>query len=818
LGAVWARARSGFRRSLWSSVAIVLMIGVASAAVLASAAGARRTDTAYQRFREYTNGFDSMAIGCADGMPWPAIAPAAAELPQVRDSIDVYYLMGYPSTTDGQTLFNDEPNLEGGVVGITAPSDVGKVGMKVLEGRLPDPESADEVAVSYSSTMDPKLQVGDTIDIRLLKTDADLEVAMSNTDLPPGLFTRPIPVKVVGFMLMSGPGNEVRGDSHDILATPAFGQKYGASGLDCGGQFYWLNRGQADAPAFLASFQEASPGTVILAGTDEATYVDRNTRLTTTTMWLFAALVAVAGLIIFGQALARQTALQATENPILRALGMTPAQLFGVSIVKAFLTGLAAAAVAVALTVAVSGYLLTGIARLVEPEPGTFVDLTVLIGGFVFVVAAVMLISVIPAWRASRVRGDALGTSVVEEGRRPSAIASVAVRAGAPAPMTTGMKLALEPGRGRTAVPVRSAIIGLVLALVALVASMTFASSLQHLLDTPRLRGINFETATGNPYAPTMKDVVAPMLAGDPALENIAAGNFANGVLLKGPNERGITVNVWGLEPLEGTQHPTITDGIWPTAEGEIALGAKTMRDVGAKIGDEVTVTAEGNEVDLRVVGQAVYPDFGFGPGLGEGAGITFSQLLGLFPKADQNLYLMDVKDGADLEELKARTTPTLKKFGMQELQVVQNEGTGDSLTQTERSKSVPTLLAGVVALMAVAMLTHTLLSSIRRRRRDLAILKTLGFTRGQVSWAVAWQASTLAIVASLIGVPLGAAIGRWAWNVFAENLGVVPEPVVPVSAALLLIPATLIIANLIAVLPGVSAGRTKPSIVLRAE
>jgi ABC-type antimicrobial peptide transport system permease subunit len=127
-------------------------------------------------------------------------------------------------------------------------------------------------------------------------------------------------------------------------------------------------------------------------------------------------------------------------------------------------------------------------------------------------------------------------------------------------------------------------------------------------------------------------------------------------------------------------------------------------------------------------------------------------------------------------------------------------------------------LLALLLALAGAATLTHTLVTSIRRRRRDLAILKTLGFVRRQVNAAVAWQSTTVAILALLVGLPVGIAGGRLLWNVFADSLGVVPEPVVSVGGTLLLVPAVLIVSNLIAAFPARSAGRTRPAIVLRTE
>ena len=63
---------------------------------------------------------------------------------------------------------------------------------------------------------------------------------------------------------------------------------------------------------------------------------------------------------------------------------------------------------------------------------------------------------------------------------------------------------------------------------------------------------------------------------------------------------------------------------------------------------------------------------------------------------------------------------------------------------------------ASKLIVFAVGTLAHVLLTGVRRRRRDLALLKTLGFARSQVLGVVAWEASAFAVVALLIGLPLG--------------------------------------------------------------
>jgi ABC-type antimicrobial peptide transport system permease subunit len=128
--------------------------------------------------------------------------------------------------------------------------------------------------------------------------------------------------------------------------------------------------------------------------------------------------------------------------------------------------------------------------------------------------------------------------------------------------------------------------------------------------------------------------------------------------------------------------------------------------------------------------------------------------------------------------------------------------------------RDTPLVLAAVLIVFAVGTLAHVLLTGVRRRRRDLALLKTLGFVRSQVLGVVAWEASAFAVVALLIGLPLGILAGRWVWAYF----GVPAGATVPLTAVLLAIPVTLALANLIAAWPGWTAARLRPALVLRTE
>jgi ABC-type antimicrobial peptide transport system permease subunit len=130
----------------------------------------------------------------------------------------------------------------------------------------------------------------------------------------------------------------------------------------------------------------------------------------------------------------------------------------------------------------------------------------------------------------------------------------------------------------------------------------------------------------------------------------------------------------------------------------------------------------------------------------------------------------------------------------------------------------LPYLLTALVVVLGVATVGNTLIVSVRRRRRDLAILKTVGFVRRQVAGVVAWQASSIGVVAVLVGIPVGIAVGRWAWDAVANGLGSSAPAVVPLLALGAIVPSVLVVANLLAAGPGWSAARVPPVTAMRAE
>jgi putative ABC transport system permease protein len=124
----------------------------------------------------------------------------------------------------------------------------------------------------------------------------------------------------------------------------------------------------------------------------------------------------------------------------------------------------------------------------------------------------------------------------------------------------------------------------------------------------------------------------------------------------------------------------------------------------------------------------------------------------------------------------------------------------------------------GFLGMLALLTIGHLLTTFIRRRGRDLAIVRTIGFTRGQVRATVAWQAAAITAVAHITGVPAGAVYGRIARLIFAHQLGILPVIDVPLPALVLVVAGAFALALAVAAPLSQAAARNRPARVLRSE
>jgi len=387
-------------------------------------------------------------------------------------------------------------------------------------------------------------------------------------------------------------------------------------------------------------------------------------------------------------------------------------------------------------------------------------------------------------------------------------LADTAARAGLPPTSVTGLRMALEQGRGPRAVPVRASLVGVTAGIIALTAALTFGASLDRLLATPRLYGWNFDAVTGDWRLDHPATSRPAWLAANPQVGAWSA------VWFSAIQVNGTVVNGAGFDTAGGRVFPTLVEGREPSGPDELVLRSTTLRRLGLRLGQTVRVGGR-RPVAMRIVGRSALVQAD-SEDAGEGAILTLDSLLRVRTDRESGYGTFYVRfaPGADPEA----AVRSLRRLPSGAVQAIALPRPPPRIENLGRVGALPNVLAGLLALLAASALAHLLVTSVRRRRHDLAILKVLGFVRRQVSAAVAWQATTVALLALAVGLPLGVALGRWSWSLLADRIGVGAPPVTPGPALLAGVAGTVLVANLVAAWPGRVAARTRPAVALRSE
>jgi len=808
MGAVLMRLRADLRARWRGWLLLGLIFGVVAGAAITAGAGSRRASSAYPRFVKQYKSYDVVLGGIATEDPAEAkrVRDQIIAFPEVADYSLSEFISASAVLPSGQTVSFPEMIVVGDPSGhelVTANI------AKVLEGRLFGLDAADEAVVDFNTADRFHLRVGDRVGIPLTDPTAErggVGVAANPQEV--------VNVRIVGIVVAPGSMPAVgAADLAGIEVSPAFVHAHAkALPPNTDAPAVRLKRGLADLPSLLARAEGLSSGIDVpqTLGT-HLKGVQKTLRYEVEALWILAALIAVAAVAILGQTISRQINSEAGEHPTLLAIGMTPRQLIGAGMLRALAMAAIAAMVAAITAIAASPLTPIGLSRLVEPNPGVRLDPLVILGGAGIVLSLVLLTSIVPVVRA------AVSAARVhdEQPSRPSRAAGLAAASGAGPSTVAGLRMAFETGRGARSVPVRSALFGLAVAVSSFVAAVTFTTSLNHLIATPSLYGYGWDFITVGETTTQTRNAIEP----DSDVEAISPGGATN---IRIGNTRLIPFT---YQPGLGIA-PTMLEGRAPAADEEIALGTSLFHTLHTRIGAMVDVQLDSSEdpnrheLPMRVVGRTVVPTFFFeAVEPGQSSALTmggyFRLLGGKAARVEQDAAPLVVryKPGTDVEK---KLTALQKKIpGLFTIQV---RRAATELSAVSRSSGVPLTLTEVLLFMAVATLVHVLVTAVRKRRRDLAILKTIGFVRRQVRSAVAWQATTLMLVALAIGIPVGIAIGRWVWTAFAGSIGVVPAPTVRLAVVLLSIPVAIGAANLIAALPARAAAATKPALVLREE
>jgi hypothetical protein len=678
--------------------------------------------------------------------------------------------------------------------------------------------------VSFTLQQDDGVHLGSLIHVPFFATSQASAYNNTSTALlrPKG---PTVGFRVVGFAASESDFPSGRTPSYNLFATQAFARTVVPKTATSYVYLVGLRHGAADLSRFdAASSALRTAGGLGYQNEDTpAAAVEISIQPQALGWSILAALTALVGLAVIGQALSRQSNVESEDYPTLAALGADRRQLVILGTLRNLVVGVAGAIGAVTIAVALSPLAPLGEARTATSSTGFAFTTLVLVVGAIATVAVVLVLGIWPALRATHIHRPDEHPAV----SRPSRVAGLIASTGAPPSVVIGVRNAFEPRSGRATVPVGSALLGTILTVIALCGTAVFGASLAHLTATPRLYGDSFQLSFSNGGGSQPNPAVLTALERDKAVTGITEGIA--------PPE--VSINMVAVSSIAGTAIrgplllPTVT-GHKPNGDGQIGLGATTMRRVGAHVGSVVYVTVSvpsggRRTVPFRVVGEISFPVLGGGiVSLGTGAAFTISGYeaavcpSGPNRTACQRAAVATSSGGGVLTSVVAgpKGETAVNHYLDEYNSIASLPIPPTSLVNFGEAVNFPLIFGATLTVFGAATLAHLLVVSVARRRREVGLLKALGFVRYQVASSVVWQSTTLALIGIVVGMPLGVVVGRAVWLAFANNLGVVPASVVPIWLIGVLVAGILVVANLIALAPALVATKSRPGDLLRTE
>jgi len=820
----WYRGRVTLRERSRHYLALMLLIGMLGGLAMGAVIVARRTQSSFSRYVTSTNPSRLTATTFTNGSYDPAVVSQIRRLGAIAQVETVAGLDIAPLGSNGLPRSADV-NADGKILWYGSVDSLyfDQDRVTAVEGRLPDPTRADEVVMTRDASQLLHVQVGDRLPVGVY---ANGSRGLSRLGVAAPSPHARISVTVVGLVVFND--GVVRDDAFKfptyVLFTPAFTRPL----VRCC-SFYTVSGirfGSPSPTAIETAIERALPKGSTFYFRDIAVVhaqVERAVRPLAIALGVFGAIAAIAGLVIVGQMIGSQLRSRSNELFVLRALGadtVTRSVDGLIGVVGAIVAG---SFLAVGVAVGLSSAAPLGPIRAVDPGVGATFDPTVLFVGMATLIVGLTTVAMVHGYRVAQQTAD-------------HRVAQADVKTGVPRTVAAVLPLAWNQGirfavyrdrRGGEPAPTRSAITSTAITVLLMVATLVFGASLTTLVSHPPLYGWNWDYELSSRFGGSgniPQQHAANLLDHD---RNVAAWT---GVYFDTMRVDVLTVPILGMTP-RAPVSPPVLSGHAMDAPDQIVLGAQTLAQLHKHLGDtvEVRYATVAAPTRLRIVGTATMPAIGPGGGLhlsmGNGA-IVNDQLI---PPAIRNGGGTATGPNAIFVRLRndARSPAALRSI--QRLAATLNSPSNGQVSAlaTQRPAEIvnyrsmgatPAGLAAALATAAAIALALSLASSVRSRRRDLALLKALGLSRRQVAAIVASQSTTVVFAGTIAGVPLGILLGRSLWNLFAHSLHVVPVADVPVTSIALVAIGAVLLANLIAAVPGHRAARTPVSVLLHAE
>ena len=245
--------------------------------------------------------------------------------------------------------------------------------------------------------------------------------------------------------------------------------------------------------------------------------------------------------------------------------------------------------------------------------------------------------------------------------------------------------------------------------------------------------------------------------------------------------------------------------------QGGAVLAANTIHEkFSVALGSNVKLRTSKGFRDFPVSGIVV--DF-------TGGGETFVGSINdvdLFGGGSPDLFVMTVKDGFLQEQVREQL---LKTFPHLFLDITLNKSYREQIQSLARRSFLTTngllLLTIFVAALGVS---NTLGMNLSNRQHEIAVLRTLGLTRKEISSMIATEGVIINLVGALLGIAVGMLLAQVITTGASELTGFSINPIFPWRLIIIAFVTSPIIGLLAAYFPAKRASQLPPNLALNSE
>lgn len=588
--------------------------------------------------------------------------------------------------------------------------------------------------------------------------------------------------------------------------------------------------------------------------------IDQTLGFITSFLLIFAVVSLFVGGFLISNTFAMSVRQRVREFALLRAVGASPAQVFGVVVGQAAVVGLVGSALGV-----VGGLGLVSVLRVVFEQMGmdltgeipletSTVVLCLVLGTLVSAVAAA-----VPARRAALVapveamRGEVTvperslhrrgiaGAVVVALGAGAVALAAVRPDVGPAEPLLGGgaavvlagvlvaspalarsvlRVLALPvvrtlPPLGRLAQgnvvrnPRRTAstagalVIGMALVGAVSVIAATAQASLVRVVESATDADLVLRSATSAIPVGALADVAALPEVGraDPITFTYGGASGAPGAA-PGPQDGAFVV---GMRPgvLGSSLVVEVLEGDVADLDDSHAVVNQRITGEGWAVGDEVTVSTAAGERTFdvaAVIDTAVVT-----------ASVVVTQdvldVLAPGPAQTTDTVFVDAADGVGADALRTAVADAVSPYVVVSVQD-RDQFVDQMAAQVDQLLVILYALLGLSLVIAVLGIVNTLALSVIERTREIGLLRAVGLGRLQLAGVVTVESVLTAVFGTLVGLAVGVGLASVLPRVYAEEG--LDRLVVPWDGLALMVVLALVVGVLAAVWPGTRAARLR--------